>query len=252
MKRHILAFIAGLLLVWYPLQAQRVLYIGDSVTDGGWGRSGGNMTPSEQRNLKDLNHIYGHSYIMLCAAHYESTQPYAGLKFFNRGISGNTLDDLKERWQQDVLDLKPDILSVLIGTNDVWNYIKEHENPDGFDIVGWEALYRNLLNEARTCNPVLKIALGTPFVSKTTPKNQQDLCHRLASAVRRIAKDFNAVVMPFDDMFRELQQSHPDGHYWIWDAVHPTPAGHQRMADLWISKATEAGWLLNSSHKHTE
>ena len=245
MKRLILAFMAGLLLVCYPLQAQRVLYIGDSVTDGGWGCSGGNMTPSEQRNLKDLNHIYGHSYMMLCAAHYESTQPYAGLKFFNRGISGNTLDDLKERWQQDVLDLKPDILSVLIGTNDVWNYIKEHDNLDGFDIVGWEALYRSLLNEARTCNPDLKIALGTPFVSKTTPKNQQDLCHRLASAVRRIAKDFNAVVMPFDDMFRELQQSHPDGHYWIWDAIHPTPAGHQRMADLWISKATEAGWLLS-------
>ena len=189
--------------------------------------------------------LFGHSYMMLCAAHYESTQPYAGLRFFNRGISGNTLDDLKEQWQQDVLDLKPDILSVLIGTNDVWNYIKEHENPDGFDIVGWEALYRNLLNEARTCNPVLKIALGTPFVSKTTPKNQQDLCHRLASAVRRIAKDFNAVVMPFDDMFRELQQSHPDTRYWIWDAVHPTPAGHQRMADLWISKATEAGWLIS-------
>ena len=223
MKRLILAFMAGLLLVCHPLQAQRVLYIGDSVTDGGWGRSGGNMTPSEQRNLKDLNHIYGHSYMMLCAAHYESTQPYAGLKFFNRGISGNTLDDLKERWQQDVLDLKPDILSVLIGTNDVWNYIKEHDNLDGFDIVGWEALYRSLLNEARTCNPNLKIALGTPFVSKT----------------------FNAVVMPFDDMFRELQQSHPDTRYWIWDAVHPTPAGHQRMADLWISKATEAGWLLS-------
>ena len=245
MKRLILAFMAGLLLVCYPLQAQRVLYIGDSVTDGGWGRSGGNMTPSNQRNLKDLNHIYGHSYMMLCAAHYESTQPYAGLKFFNRGISGNTLDDLKERWQQDVLNLKPDILSVLIGTNDVWNYIKEHDNLDGFDIVGWEALYRSLLNEARTCNPNLKIALGTPFVSKTTPKNQQDLCHRLASAVRRIAKDFNAVVMPFDDMFRELQQSHPDTRYWIWDAVHPTPAGHQRMADLWVSKATEAGWLLS-------
>ena len=63
--------------------------------------------------------------------------------------------------------------------------------------------------------------------------------------MRRIAKDFNAVVMPFDDMFRELQQSHPDTRYWIWDAVHPTPAGHQRMADLWINKATEAGWLLS-------
>lgn len=246
MKRHRFIIAAGfLLLVCASIHAQRVLYIGDSVTDGGWGRSGGSMIPSEQRNQKDLNHIYGHSYMMLCAAHYESTQPYAGLQFFNRGISGNTLEDLKGRWQQDVLDLKPDILSVLIGTNDVWNYIKKHDNPDGFDIAGWEALYSDLLKEARAGNPNLKIALGTPFVSKTTPKNQQELCDRLASAVRRIAKNFDAVVMPYDSLFHDLQQSHPNDRYWIWDAVHPTPAGHQRMADLWISKATEAGWLLN-------
>ena len=245
MKRLIITIMAGLLLLACPaLHAQRVLYIGDSVTDGGWGRSGGSMAPSDQRNQKDLNHIYGHGYMFICAAHYESTQPYAGLQFFNRGISGNTLDDLKNRWQQDVLDLKPDILSVLIGTNDVWNYIKKHDNPDGFDIASWESLYRDLLNEARSNNPDLKIALGTPFVSKTTPQNQQELCARLASAVRRIAKDFHAIVIPFDTMFHELQQSHPNERYWIWDAVHPTPAGHQRMADLWISKATEAGWLL--------
>jgi len=245
MKRLIITIMAGLLLLACPaLHAQRVLYIGDSVTDGGWGRSGGSMAPSDQRNQKDLNHIYGHGYMFICAAHYESTQPYAGLQFFNRGISGNTLDDLKSRWQQDVLDLKPDILSVLIGTNDVWNYIKKHDNPDGFDIASWENLYRDLLNEARSNNPDLKIALGTPFVSKTTPQNQQELCARLASAVRRIAKDFHAIVIPFDTMFHELQQSHPNERYWIWDAVHPTPAGHQRMADLWIDKATEAGWLL--------
>lgn len=52
------------------LSAQRVLYIGDSVTDGGWGRSGGSALPSEKRNHSDLNHVYGHSYMMLCAAHY--------------------------------------------------------------------------------------------------------------------------------------------------------------------------------------
>ena len=79
---------AGLLLLaCTTLHAQRVLYIGDSVTDGGWGRSGGSMAPSHERNQKDLNHIYGHSYMLFCAAHYESTQPYAGLQFFNRGIS---------------------------------------------------------------------------------------------------------------------------------------------------------------------
>ncbi len=52
-------------------------------------------------------------------------------------------------------------------------------------------------------------------------------------------------VMPFATMFHELQQSRPTESYWIWDAVPPTPAGHQRMAELWIDKATEAGWLLS-------
>ncbi len=84
-----------MLFVCASIHAQRVLYIGDSVTDGGWGRSGGSMIPSEQRNQKDLNHIYGHSYMMLCAAHYESTQPYAGLQFFNRGISRRQTDSTR-------------------------------------------------------------------------------------------------------------------------------------------------------------
>ena len=160
---------------------------------------------------------------------------------------GCTLDDLNDRWQQDVLELKPDILSVLIGTNDVADYIKHRDDPKGFDTIRWETPYRNLLSWARAINPSLKIALGTPFVSKTTPQSQQELCARLAAAVRWIAKDFNAVVMPFDDLFHELQQSHPNTRYWIWDAVHPTAAGHKRMADLWISKATEAGWLIGNN-----
>ena len=69
----------------------RYLFIGDSITDGGWGRSGGNMMPTEQRNKKDLNHIYGHSYMMLCAARIQSDYPELETQFFNRGISGNTL-----------------------------------------------------------------------------------------------------------------------------------------------------------------
>ena len=118
------------------LSAQRVLYIGDSVTDGGWGRSGGSALPSEKRNHSDQNHVYGHSYMMLCAAHYQSLYPYGNLEFFNRGISGNTLTDLEQRWEQDVLALKPDVLSILIGTNDVGEYLKKPEAD--FDLQNWD------------------------------------------------------------------------------------------------------------------
>ena len=76
------------------------MFIGDSVTDGGWGRSGGNMAPSEERNQKDLNHIFGHGYMEMCAAHFLSTYPQQDLQFFNRGKDGLMLcggcDDMVE------------------------------------------------------------------------------------------------------------------------------------------------------------
>lgn len=226
------------------LSAQRVLYIGDSVTDGGWGRSGGSMLPSEKRNHSDLNHVYGHSYMMLCAAHYQSALPYGGLEFLNRGISGNTLTDLEARWEKDVLALKPNILSVLIGTNDVGEWLKEHPSDESFDYKDWESRYRSLLHNMKAQNGSVKLILGTPFVSKTTSAVRQQMTDKLSAIVRRIAKDERAVCVPFDSLFNQLQRRQPNNRYWIWDGIHPTAAGHQQMADLWISKANEAGLLL--------
>ncbi|MBQ6751195.1 MAG: alpha-L-fucosidase [Bacteroidaceae bacterium] len=226
------------------LSAQRVLYIGDSVTDGGWGRSGGSMLPSEKRNHSDLNHVYGHSYMMLCAAHYQSALPYGGLEFLNRGISGNTLTDLEARWEKDVLALKPNILSVLIGTNDVGEWLKEHPSDESFDYKDWESRYRSLLHNMKAQNGSVKLILGTPFVSKTTSAVRQQMTDKLSAIVRRIAKDERAVCVPFDSLFNQLQRRQPNNRYWIWDGIHPTAAGHQQMADLWISKAAEAGLLL--------
>ena len=223
------------------LSAQRVLYIGDSVTDGGWGRSGGSALPSEKRNHGDLNHVYGHSYMMLCAAHYQSLYSYGNLEFFNRGISGNTLTDLEQRWEQDVLALKPDVLSILIGTNDVGEYLKKPEAD--FDLQNWENRYRVLLLSARGQNKDIKIILGTPFVSKSTSSRRQQLTDQLSAIVRKIAKDEGAVCVPYDSLFNQLQRKQLNEKYWIWDGIHPTAAGHQQMANLWISKATEAGWL---------
>ena len=223
---------------------QRVLYIGDSVTDGGWGRSGGSALPSEKRNHKDLNHVYGHSYMMLCAAHYQSAYPYASLEFLNRGISGNTLSDLESRWEKDVLAEKPDILSVLIGTNDVGEWLKNHKTDEGFDYNIWEKRYHTLLQSTKAANADVKLLLCTPFVSKTTSAVRQKMTNRISSIVRQIAKDEKAIYVSFDSLFNQLQRRQPNERYWIWDGIHPTAAGHQQMAELWIEKATEAGLLL--------
>ena len=227
------------------LSAQRVLYIGDSVTDGGWGRSGGSALPSEKRNHSDLNHVYGHSYMMLCAAHYQSLLPYGGQEFLNRGISGNTLGDLEARWEKDVLAIQPDILSVLIGTNDVGEWMKDHSSDKGFDYHDWDTRYRALLQSSKAQNGDIKLILCTPFVSTATSTERQQMTNKLSAIVRQIAKDEQAVCVPFDSLFNQLQRCQPNNRYWIWDGIHPTAAGHQQMADLWICKATEAGLLLS-------
>ena len=218
-------------------KGMRFLFIGDSITDGGWGRSGGSMMPTEQRNQKDLNHIYGHSYMMLCAARIQSDYPEQETQFFNRGISGNTLQDLQGRWQADCLDLNPDVVTLLIGTNDVDLYLS---GKAPLDMKEWEMAYRQLLDQLRAANPDVKIILGTPFVaqvgrigSKDNYQQRKALIAECAAVVRRIGSDYNATLLDFEKMFNDLTEQ--NASYWIWDGVHPTAAGHQKMADLWLS-----------------
>lgn len=215
----------------------RYLFIGDSITDGGWGRSGGKMMPTEERNLKDLNHIYGHSYMMLCAARIQSDYPEQETQFFNRGISGNTLRDLQERWKADCLDLNPDMVTLLVGTNDVDLYLS---GKAPLDMKKWESDYRQLLDQLRTANPDVKIILGTPFVaqvgrigSKDNYQQRKALIAECAAVVRHIASDYNATLLDFEKLFNGLTEH--NASYWIWDGIHPTAAGHQKMADLWLN-----------------
>lgn len=244
MKR-LLTALSFLLLLFLAVNAggKRVLFIGDSITDGAWGKTGGVAKPSDKRTHWDLNHIYGHGYMFLCAAHYQAKYPEKDYEFFNRGISGNTLDDLAERWEKDALSLKPDVLSVLIGVNDVDNHIRGKGKE--LDVKAWETKYRSLLDSALAQNPNLKILLGTPFVANTGKmRNSENYTERerlvkeCAEAVRRIANDYKAVCLPYDVMFaKAIKTKANKDTYWIWDGIHPTAAGHQLMADMWIKAA---------------
>ncbi len=244
MKRTFLSFLLLLAMI-SGFSARRVLYIGDSITDGGWGRSGGSAKASKDRNHTDLNHVYGHSYMMLCAAYYQSQWPDADWQFWNRGISGNTLFQMADRWQEDALSLTPDVISILIGTNDVGAYLDECKKSgkaftiEGFDYNRWEQKYRHLLDTTRTVLPNAELVLCTPFVGKSTGQVRMTITDSLAQIVRKIADDYKAVVVSFDQLFANLQKSEPTPKYWIWDGIHPTAAGHQRMAELWESQCRD-------------
>lgn len=226
-----------------------VLFIGDSVTDGGWGNSGGKNTSADKRNHNDMNHIYGHSFMMLCATHYESNMPDANWKFYNRGISGNTLADIATRWHSDVLNLQPDVVSVLVGINDVYAFVKSRkDNPDAtFDFEIWEKQYRSLLDSLLIMNKDVKIMIGAPFIAKegsigsaSNYEEYERMVTQLVAIIKGIAHDYKASFLPFNEMFAKLIANQPRPGYWIWDGIHPTPAGHRRMADLWIKVFDEA------------
>jgi len=193
----------------------RILFQGDSITDGNRGRSA------------DPNHILGHGYCFIVAAQYGSAFPERNLAFMNRGISGNTVLDLQARWQKDTLALKPDVLSVLIGINDAGKKVPLDQ---------YEQVYDQLLTETKAALPNVRFVLGEPFY---LPKNGnrpedarwQDVQARQA-IVARLAQKHGAALVKFQHIFDEACRRAPPS-YWIWDGVHPTYSGHQLMADEW-------------------
>lgn len=110
--------------------------------------------PSEERCLWDMNHIYGSGYIYAPAI----------IRAIIR--NGNTLADLEKRWEEDAIATMPDVLSVLVGTNDVGGYVLNGKKGP-FDFEGWEQRYCSLLDRSLKDNPKLKIVLGLPFVART-------------------------------------------------------------------------------------
>ena len=200
----------------------RILFQGDSITDGNRGRS------------EDPNHILGHGYAFIIAAKYGAAFPDRRLTFLNRGISGNKVTDLAARWQKDTLDLKPDLLSFLIGVNDQSSHVPLDE---------YERIYDELLAQTRAANPDVRLVLGEPF---TLPIGNVRINWEEWSAglkqrqeiVARLARKYHAALVRFQEAFDAAGQKAPAEH-WIWDGIHPTYSGHQIMADEWVRTVRE-------------
>ncbi|QDS94877.1 GDSL-like Lipase/Acylhydrolase [Roseimaritima multifibrata] len=208
----------------------RLLFQGDSITDMKWGR-----------NQKDRNHYLGHSYVFLLAARLGVDMPEAELDFYNRGISGHKVGDLRDRWLADAIDMKPDLLSILIGVNDVGR------NLDGVDVDKWETDYRFILNASRKANPELKLVLLDPFVlpsgrlaQEAMFKKWRDQVERLIPIVGRLAEEFDAVHVKTQDVFDAAAEKVSPEH-WLWDGVHPLPQGHELIARNWLYEVS-ARW----------
>ena len=105
-----------------------------------------------------------------------------------------------------------------------------------FDYATWERHLRQLLDTTRAALPDVELVLCTPFSGRSTGAVRMAVTDSLAQTVRVAAADYDAVVVPFDSLFAALQDDQPAPKYWIWDGIHPTAAGHLRMADLWMQR----------------
>jgi lysophospholipase L1-like esterase len=154
----------------------------------------------------------------------------------NRGIGGNRIVDLAARVREDVINLKPAVLSVLIGVNDTWHKYARHGNQ-GVTVEKFERVYREFLKEVRGELPGVKLVIGEPFVLRcgvVTGEWEAEMARRRA-VVKKLAREFKAVFVGFQGMFDEAVKEAP-AEYWAYDGVHPTPAGHWLMAREWIKR----------------
>ena len=202
-----------------------IVFQGDSITDFGRTREEGS-----------LSSLLGYGYANLAASRWLCDEPGRGLNFINRGISGNRVVDLSARWKADTLNFQPDLISILIGVNDVWH---EFARRNGVEANRYEEVYRMLLKWTKEVLPDVKLLIMEPFLLTVAARTEPDFRAEVelrAAAAKRVAAEFGAAFLPLQKTFDDACKRAPAEH-WLYDGVHPAPAGHQLIADLWLETA---------------
>lgn len=198
----------------------KILFTGDSITD--WGRWREDPTSM------------GMGYPLIVSAKLSVREP-GRFTFQNTGIAGNRSVDVFSRIKKDFWDLKPDFISLLVGVNDVWQAFTEH---DEVDAERYYRIYRMLLEDTRKRLPDVPILLMGPFVlhGSATDEEWETFSREVplrAEAVKRLAGEMGTYYLPLQELFDDACKLCPPD-YWLMDGVHPTPAGHQLIADAWL------------------
>lgn len=202
-----------------------ILLQGDSITDAGRSRQ-------TQDTANDFA-MLGNGYAKLIAYHLLARYPEKQLQIYNRGISGHKVPDLDNRWDRDCIDLAPDLVSILIGVNDIWH--KLNGNYDGTAEQYGEQLAA-LLARTKEALPNAKLVVCEPFVLRCGAVNDNwfpDFDNRRALC-RQAAEEAGAVFVPFQSMFDEAVEAGSRPNFWAGDGVHPSAQGAALMATRWV------------------
>ncbi|MBQ8657906.1 MAG: SGNH/GDSL hydrolase family protein [Clostridia bacterium] len=201
----------------------KIVFFGDSITDMGRYR--------EEEKHDTFKYGAGYPYVLASKLYSENPHEY---EIINRGISGNRVVDLYARIKSDVWNLKPDVLSILIGTNDVWHQI-HYQN--GVELDRYENIYRMMILETQKKFPNIKIILCEPFFLKGCNTElvykEFEQLYEYAKVVKKLAEELHLPFVPLQEKFTELGKKYEDTYY-LYDGVHPTLAGSKLIADEWL------------------
>ncbi len=201
-----------------------IVFQGDSITDAG-------------RN-RDNDNERGIGYPTLVSAELGLKYPGEFI-FINEGISGNRIVDLYARIKRDIINRKPDYLTILIGINDVWHEINDR---NGVDNDKFFRVYCNLIEEIKAMLPGIEIFILEPFVLKASATEKKWGVFRRetemrAESAKAVAEKFGLTFIPLQEKFDEAEKK-AEASYWLGDGVHPTAAGHEIIANE-VVKALE-------------
>ena len=199
----------------------KILFQGDSITDAG-------------RN-RDRDDNYGCGYPTMIAGVLGLHAP-GKYSFLNRGVSGDRVVDLYARWKCDCLNWKPDVLSILVGINDVWHEVS-HSN--GVETEKYECVYDALLKETTCKLPEVKLIILEPFVLPGTATQEHwdyfaAEVPKRAAVAKRVAQKYGAVFVQTQALFDQVCTEDAGAETWLVDGVHPTAAGHALLAREWL------------------
>jgi lysophospholipase L1-like esterase len=191
---------------------------------------------------------YGCGYPIFVAGELANRDPEK-YHVYNRGIAGNRIVDLYARIKSDVWNLQPDILTILIGVNDIWHEIM---SSNGVEIERWDKIYRMLIEDTLKVLPKTKIILLEPFVLHGTATNEEYdrflQIKEYAKVLRKIAEDYNLYFLPLQNDFDQAAKKYKPEDY-LYDGVHPMLAGSRLIADKWLELFTKIEKEKKSNQK---
>ena len=191
------------------------------------------MSRNRNENAEEI-YTYGSGYPMLVASALYRKNPLE-YQVINRGIGGDRSVDLYARIKRDVWNLNPDVLSILVGINDIWHELNE---KDGVEIDRFEKIYAMMIEETLIRLPNVKIILCEPFVLKGKYTQQQfeqfQQVYRYAKIVKGLAEGFKLYFLPLQKKLQEAEKKYGAEKY-LYDGVHPSVAGAILIADAWMN-----------------